>query len=172
MTQDGSFARGGQGILDRQLAEMLGEIRVVLPSATVLFAFLLTLPFSERFEALNAADRGAYFVAFLSTALAIILLIGQSAYHRLSGKPYDKARMLVTANRQAIAAIALLAIAMTAVVFLVADVMYPGRVPGPLASGVFVFAVVTWFVLPLARRSHAARTSARSNEHRSGGPEP
>jgi len=145
-------AEDEQDILDRRLAEMLAETRVILPSVTVLFAFLLTLPFSERFAALKALDRGAYFIAFLSAALAMIFLIGQSAYHRLCGKPYDKALMLATANRQAVSAIALLAISMTAVVFLVADVMYPGQVPGPLASGVLLFAVVTWFILPLIRR--------------------
>jgi hypothetical protein len=155
-----------QDILDRRLAEMLGETRVILPSVTVLFAFLLTIPFSAGFAALNALDRGAYFIAFLSAALAMIFLIGQSAYHRLCGKPYDKALMLVTANRQAIAAIVLLAISMTAVVFLVADVMYPGYVPGPLASAVLVFASATWFVLPLARRFRQDRRDASRSELR------
>jgi len=137
---------------DRRLEELLGENRVILPSVTVMFAFLLTIPFTADFSDLTRLDRGAYFVAFLATALAIVFLVGLSAYHRLRGKPYDKARMLLTANRQAIAAIALLAVAMTAVVFLVTDVMYPGRVPAYVATAVLVVALATWFVLPLVRR--------------------
>ena len=83
----------------------------------------------------------------------MILLIAQSAYHRLRGKPYNKSLMLRTAGRQAIAAIALLALVMAAVVFLVTDVLYPGFVALPLSSAVLVFALVTWFFLPLMRRA-------------------
>lgn len=76
--------------LDRELDELLAELRVVLPGVTVLVAFLLTVPFTARFQDLGPFDRATYFTAFLATALAIVLLIGESAYHRLRGQPYDK----------------------------------------------------------------------------------
>ena len=142
-----------QRILDRELEELLSEIRIVLPGVTVLFAFLLTLPFASGFQAVSRFARGAYFLAFLGAAFAMILLIAQSAYHRLRGKPYNKSLMLRTASRQAIVAIALLALVMAAVVFLVTDVLYPGFVALPLSAAVLVFALVTWFFLPLMRRA-------------------
>jgi len=158
MATDEDDPESDQHTLDRQLEELLSEIRVVLPGVTVLFAFLLSLPFASAFQAVTTPiDRAAYFVAFLGTALAMVLLIAQSAYHRLRGKPYDKALMLRTANRQAIAAIALLAVAMAAVIFVVTDVVYPGRIALPLAAGVFAFTLVTWFFLPLARRARRDR---------------
>lgn len=98
------------------------------PASRGEFAFLLTVPFAAGFGGLDPVDRAAYFVAFLGTALAIVLLIGQSAYHRMRGHPYDKGLMLRTASRQAVAALALLAVALAAVVFLVADVVYDRRV--------------------------------------------
>ena len=141
-----------QSVLDRELKELLSEIRVVLPGVTVLFAFLLTVPFTTVFASTPHQDRDAYFIAFISSALAMIFLIAQSSYHQLRGKPYDKALMLHTAKRQAVTAIALLAISMTAAVFMVADVVYPGRVAIPVTATVFSFAVILWFVLPLGRR--------------------
>ncbi len=142
----------GSKELDTRLDELSGELRVVIPGATVLFAFLLTLPFASGFADLDAADRAAYFVAFLATALAVVLLLGESAYHRLRGHPYDKGRMLRTASRQAVAALGLLAVALTAVVFLVAGVVYDRRVALVTAALVLLTAVATWFALPLSRR--------------------
>jgi hypothetical protein len=141
-----------QEILDRQLTELLGEIRVILPGATVLFAFLLTLPFSSSFSSVSLDDRLGYFTAFMTSALSIILLTAQSAYHQLRGKPYDKALMLRTASRQTLAALILLAISITSVVFLIADVVYPGWIAPPLAAAFLAFIVTLWFVLPLVRR--------------------
>ncbi|MDQ4100235.1 MAG: DUF6328 family protein [Chloroflexota bacterium] len=137
---------------DRQLEELLGELRVVLPGTTVLFAFLLTLPFTGEFSGLTAAQRLSFFIAFLSTAGALILLTGETAYHRLAGKPYDKRRMLVTASRQTVAAVALLLVALPAVIFLVSDVVYRGAVAVPVTAAAFVLAASTWVVLPLMRR--------------------
>lgn len=72
---------------NRELAELVGELRVILPGVTVLFAFLLTVPFAADFGRLGSGERVAYFVAFLATAFAIVLLLGESAYHRIHGHP-------------------------------------------------------------------------------------
>lgn len=145
-------SKAEQQKLDRELDELLAETRVILPGVTVLFAFLLTLPFTSSFQLAHARDKGAYFIAFISSALAMVLLIAESAYHRLRGKPYDKARMLRTSTRQAICAIALLAIAMTSVVFLVTDMVYGGNAALPSAVAMCAFCLALWFGLPLARR--------------------
>lgn len=147
---------------DRETQELLGELRVVLPGVTVLFAFLLSLPFTARFASLTGAQRTAFFIAFLSTALAIVFLVGEVAYHRLRGHPYDKRQMIKTVTRQTVAAVVLLGTALVAVVFFVTDVLYTGATSLPVSSAVALLAVSAWFALPLARRrrSHDDRDPA------------
>ncbi len=142
---------------DRELSELLSELRVVLPGVTVLFAFLLTVPFTARFGSLTGPQRGAYFVAFLTTATSIVFLVGEVAYHRLRGKPYDKVKMITTVTRQTVAAVALLGVALVAVVFLVSDVLYAGSVAIPLAAAIALLSLVAWFGIPLARRRRSLR---------------
>jgi hypothetical protein len=137
---------------NRELEELLSELRVILPGVTVLFAFLLTVPFAAGFGRLAPEERVAYFVAFLATAFAIVLLLGESAYHRIRGHPYDKGRLLRTATHQAGLALGLLSVALTAVVFLVTGVLYDRGASVLAAGAVFASAMGTWFLLPLIRR--------------------
>lgn len=143
--------------LDRELDELTSELRMVIPGVTVLLAFLLTVPFASGFPSLSGTERGTYFVAFLSTALAVILLLGESAYHQIRGKPYDKGLLLKTASRQAVTAQVLLAVALGAVVFLVTDVLYGSLVSAAVTAGVSALTAATWFGLPLLRRARADR---------------
>ena len=147
---------------DRELQELLGEVRVVLPGVTVLFAFLLSLPFTARFSSLTGAQRGAFFVAFLSTAVAIVFLVGEVAYHRLRRHPYDKPQMIKTATRQTVTGVVLLGTALVAVIFLVTDVLYAGAAPASVTSVVGLLTIVVWFAVPLSRRHRdgAAERSA------------
>src|SRR4051812_19684401 len=89
--------------LDRELIELLNGLRIALPGVQVLFAFLLTVPFSQRFERLTSFDRGVYFVSLLSAAVSSAMFIAPSAYHRLRFRRGDKERLIQTANHQAIA---------------------------------------------------------------------
>lgn len=146
-----------QSDLDRELDEFLGEVRVTLPAVTVLFAFLLTVPFTARFEQLTLVTRAAYFVAFITTGTAIVLLLGETGYHRLRGKPYDKQRMLRTATRQTVAALLLIAVGLSAVVYLVTTVLYGASWGAACAGFLGLLAVGTWFVLPLRRRHSAGK---------------
>jgi hypothetical protein len=89
--------------VNRELIELLNELRVALPGVQVLFAFLLTVPFAQRFGAVSDLQRAVYFVALISTAVASVLFITPTAYHRLRWREPDKEGMLFTANRLAIA---------------------------------------------------------------------
>ena len=100
--------------LDRELIELLNELRVALPGVQMLFGFLLALPFSVGFEHTSAVDRRAYFVSFLAAAAASVLLIAPSAYHRLTWRQRDKEHLLRAANVMAIAGLGCLAIAVSA----------------------------------------------------------
>ena len=137
---------------DRELRELLGELRVLLPGVTVLFGFLLTLPFTTTFSVLPADARNAYAVAFFSSAASLLFLVGESAYHRVRGKPYDKHRMIRTATRQAVTGTALLLIAVTAVVYLVTTTLYSPPAAALVGAATFVAGAGIWFALPLARR--------------------
>src|SRR3954471_13947215 len=96
--------------LDRELIELLNELRVALPGVQVLFAFLLGLPFTQRFEQIDGATEVMYVVSLVSAAAASAFLIAPSAHHRLRWRSRDKERLLRTSNRQAIAGTALLAV--------------------------------------------------------------
>ena len=133
-----------QDDLDRELSELISEIRVVLPAVTVLFAFLLTVPFSAGFDAASNVSRVAYFAAFLASAAAVVMLVGESAFHRLSGRPYDKAQLVRTASRQALAGIALLGVALAAVTFLVTDVLFQPLVAIAVTAALLLLEAVTW----------------------------
>ncbi len=138
--------------LDRELIELLNELRVALPGVQVLFAFLLTVPFSQRFGQVTNVQKHVYFAAMLTTALATVLLIAPTALHRIQWRQRDKERMLVTSNRLAIAGTIFLAVAMTCVVFLITDLLFGGLAVAlvtAIAAGLFAW---FWFALPLMRR--------------------
>lgn len=139
--------------LDRELIELLNELRVALPGVQVLFAFLLILPFSTGFRDLATYQDVVFLTSLLCTAAATAMLVAPSAYHRLRFRARDKERMIRVANGLAVAGLALVAVAMTLVVFLVTDVVFhfaAALVAGVLAGIVFA---ALWFVLPLSDRS-------------------
>jgi Family of unknown function (DUF6328) len=154
---------------DRELIELLTELRVALPGVQVLFAFLLTVPFTARFAQLGRVNRDAYFVAFISSAAASAFLIAPSAYHRLRWRQGDKERMLRVSNQLAIAGIAALAIGITAVVYLITALLY-GTLPA--VGGAIVMAGTIaglWFFLPFQHRGGRARDiSTRARDGRRG----
>jgi Family of unknown function (DUF6328) len=138
--------------LDRELIELLNELRVALPGVQVLFAFLLAVPFANGWTRVTELQRDVFFVAFLATAAASILLIAPSAYHRLRWREGDKERMLRASNALAIAGTAFLALGMTAVVFLISDLLFQAwwaALTTAVVAGAFAW---FWYGLPLTRR--------------------
>jgi Family of unknown function (DUF6328) len=143
--------------VDRELIELLNELRVALPGVQVLFAFLLILPFSQGFARVSDAQRAVYFGSFICTALATALLIAPSTYHRLQFRQKDKERLLFTANRLVIAGTALVAVATAGVVYLITDLLYevvPAAIVTGAVGGWFVW---FWYGLPLTRRGDNRR---------------
>lgn len=139
--------------VDRELIEFLNEVRVVLPGVQVLFAFLLTVPFTGTFGKIDGGGRLAYIVAFFFTAFAAALMITPTPLHRLQFRQGDKEGFLRTSNQLILAGIACLAVAMVAVVWLVAQILFTSgglaTLIGAVAAGVVV---VLWLVLPLVSR--------------------
>jgi Family of unknown function (DUF6328) len=138
--------------LDRNLAELLQELRVALPGVQVLFAFLLAVPFQQNFTKITAFQEKVYFATLLCTALSAALLISPTAYHRLTFHLQQKRELVYVSNRLSIVGLGFLALAMTGAIVLITDVLF-----GPLATAAFGIAAAAmfamlWGVLPLRRR--------------------
>jgi hypothetical protein len=138
---------------NRELIELLNELRVALPGVQVLFAFLLAIPFANGFPKLSELDRDVYFVALVSTMVSTALLITPSAYHRFVFRQHDKEQLLETSNRLTIAGLGVLAVAMTCSIFVIADFLFKR----PMTITVTVLTAVVfglfWYALPLGRRA-------------------
>lgn len=145
--------------LDQEWSELVEEHRLAMPGTQVLFAFLLVLPFQQRFEELTQNQVYVYFSALVCAAIAIVLLITPTANHRLRWRQQDKDALLVFATKTAIAATVFLAAGMAASVYLITDFLFgepaTALVTGPLAALFILF----WYGLPLFRRW---RSRARS----------
>jgi predicted membrane channel-forming protein YqfA (hemolysin III family) len=139
--------------LDRELIELLNELRVALPGVQVLFAFLLAVPFTQRFGRVTDLQEGAFFVSLFATTIGTVLLIAPSAYHRLRWRQHDKEQLLQTSNRLAIAGMICLAVAMTSAVFLVTDLVFHFPVTIAVTTTAGLAFAWFWYGLPLWRRA-------------------
>ena len=137
---------------DRNLAELLQELRVAGLGVQVLFGFLLSLPFTNKFALLIHGQRDLYLATLVLSALATALLLGPVAYHRLVFRRGHKECLLRTASMMAIGGLAVVGLAVSAAVLLVTGFVASG-LPAVLIT---VFVVCTfgilWFAFPLARR--------------------
>ena len=139
--------------VNRELIELLNELRVALPGVQVLFAFLLAVPFATGFAQTNDFQRDLFFGTLLATAISSALLIAPSAYHRMNFRERDKERMLLTSNTLALAGLVFLALAIVGAVALIADFIYGPAVPILCAGVGAVMFTGLWFVLPILRRN-------------------
>jgi hypothetical protein len=137
--------------LDRNLQELLGELRVALPGVQVLFAFLLVVPFNQRFADITSFQRSTYFVTLLCATAASACLIAPTAHHRIEFRAQDKKRIVFAATRLAIAGLALLAAAMTGAVMLITDFLYSSTTVAIVAAGVALVFLLLWFAWPIKR---------------------
>ena len=137
---------------DRNLIELLQELRVAGLGVQVLFGFLLSIPFSTRFVELTHAQRGLYVTALLLSAIATALLLAPVAYHRLVFRRHRKEQLVKDANILAILGLAAVGLAVSAAVLLVVSFVDQGATVALVALFVVCLFAVLWFVLPLARR--------------------
>ena len=139
---------------DRQLLELLNEVRVALPGAQFLFAFLLAVPFASRFASVSHRLQIVFYVCLLSTLAATILLMAPAVYHRIRWRQGNKTEVIRMAHRMFLAGMACLAVAMTTAVWFVSAFLF-GTVESLVAAAVsIVLLALTWFALPLRARAH------------------
>ena len=141
-----------QARVNRELIELLNELRVALPGVQVLFAFLLAVPFSAGYSKIEPFQRDVFFMTLVATAISTAFFIAPSAYHRWHFRKHEKEQLLGTSNIFALIGILFLAISMVGVVVLVTDVIYSQELA--IASGTFAVLLFggLWAALPLWRR--------------------
>jgi hypothetical protein len=151
--------------LNRNLDQLLQELRVVLPGVQVLFAFLLAVPFSSRFSRVDDFERNVYFVALLLSAVAVALLMAPSIHHRILFRRAQKRYLVAVGNMLTIAGMTALALATVLALVLVAHFLF-GSGAAWAAGGIsFAAFALIWYALPIERR-----ISNRHPDHEPGEP--
>ena len=144
---------------DRNLMELLQELRVAVTGVQVLFAFLMAVPFQQRFAEVTNTQEKIYFATLLLSVAATAFMIAPSAYHRLNFAQRDKRHIVDAASRLAIIGLVLLALAMTGAVTLITDFLFETGTVTVTVAGTAVLFALLWFVAPLIRRAQNTKTS-------------
>ena len=139
-------------IRDRQMIELLNELRVALPGVQILFAFLLTVPFAAGYDRITAFQKDVYYWTLIATALSTACLIAPTAAHRLRFHQRDRIWVIETANKLAIAGLAFLALAIFGAVLLITDVLYDGARVWIYSGLLGLVVLLLWFARPALRK--------------------
>ena len=142
---------------DRQLIELLNELRIALPGVQLLFGFLLTVPFAQGFKKVNSFEKNVFYATLLCTALSTVCLIAPSATHRLRFHQGDRPYVIETAHKYTIAGLVFLALAIVGALVMITDVLYKGTAVFVFPAVVALLLAAVWFVRPLARGGPKAR---------------
>jgi Family of unknown function (DUF6328) len=138
--------------IDRNLSELLQELRVAGIGVQVLFGFLLSLPFTTRFDTLSDREETLYLADVLLAALSIALLTGPVAYHRIRFRQHAKASVLRASNTMAISGLGAGALSVSGAVLLVVSVVRDGIVVWLIGAATFLVFGLLWFVFPAIPR--------------------
>jgi cation transport ATPase len=156
--QRGERTEEEQDRLNRQLMELLQEMRVAMPGVQVLFGFLLAVPFQQGFQTITSSQRMIYFGTLLAAAAATAFLIAPTAFHRLMWQQHKKPEIIRLGNIQFLAGLVALAVAMIGAVALVTDVIFKGTTLVVTVVAIGMLFAWLWFGLGLVRRMQAGRT--------------
>jgi hypothetical protein len=138
---------------DRQLLELLNELRVALPGVQILFAFLLTVPFAQGWQRVTEFQKTVFYGTLIATSISTICLIAPTATHRLRFHQSDRAYVIESAHRLTIVGLVFLGAAIVGAVLLITDVLYNGDKVWVYTTVIGVFLAVLWFVRPLVRHA-------------------
>lgn len=138
--------------LDRNTIELVNELRVAGTGVQVLFAFLLIVPFNNRWTKVTAFERYDYYVTLLCVAVAAVLLIAPSVHHRLLFRRGQKEFIVQLGSRLAVVAAAFLAVGLTGILVLISDFVFSGTAAAVVGLCSAVVVTSLWFVVPLTRR--------------------
>jgi cation transport ATPase len=134
---------------DRELIELLNELRVALPGVQVLFAFLLAVPFSRGYARVSSFEKHVFFLSLLATAVSSVFLIAPTTFHRLRWRVEDKEHIVRVGNVLAIAGLFFLAVAMVTAVLMIGDFLFGRAVGLATALSFGAFLLVLWYGIAL-----------------------
>jgi hypothetical protein len=140
--------------VDRELLELLNELRVALPGVQILFAFLLIVPFQQTMAQTTDFQRNLYFFTLIAVSVATGLLIAPAAQHRVLFRQHDKEALLHRSSRSAYAGVLVLGVAITSAVLLVVDMVFSSSQAWVAAGAVAALLLWWWVVVPFWQRSH------------------
>jgi Family of unknown function (DUF6328) len=164
--QSGDAAAGDAGTTDpdetpeqrlqREHEQLFHELRAIIPGVEVLFAFMLTVAFTERFQQLTDVQRWVYYLTFLCAGVGLLLLLAPASYHRVQFRRGDKEAMMRIANIEALTALIVISLAVAGTVFLITDLMFSTVAAAVVATSMWLMICVLWWVVPLTRRLREA----------------
>jgi Family of unknown function (DUF6328) len=137
---------------DRQMIELLNELRVALPGVQILFAFLLTVPFTQRFPRLSVFQRDVFYLTLVATTLSAACLIAPSAAHRLRFHQHEREWLIESANTMMIAGLGFLTVAIGSAFLLITDVLFNGVQVWIYSAVIWIAILGLWFGRPLYRQ--------------------
>jgi amino acid permease len=149
---------------DRNFADLLQELRVAQTGIQILFAFLLTLPFSSGFPRTTAFQKDVYIVSLLSAAFATGLIIAPVAFHRALFRQGRKPELVRYAHRMATGGLAFLVISMVSAVLLITDYLLDWPMTLVLTAVTAVFFLVFWAMIPWTRRNWITEDAEEESE--------
>ena len=138
--------------LDRNLEQLMTELRVAMPGVQLLFGFLLAVPFSQRFADVTPFQRDTYLVSLCAAGVASAFFVAPSAYHRLTFRRGEKRHLVFAANTWAIIGLVALAIAMNSAILVVADFLFDAWLATTVVGLMSALYFGLWFIVPLVRR--------------------
>ena len=141
---------------DRQMIELLNELRVALPGVQILFAFLLTVPFTQRFPKLTPFERDVFYLTLIAATLSAACLIAPSAAHRLRFHQRERTWLIESANTLLIAGLGFLAVAIGSAFLLITDVLFDGIRVWIYSGAMWVAILGLWFARPLYRQARGS----------------
>jgi predicted neutral ceramidase superfamily lipid hydrolase len=136
---------------DRQMIELLNELRVALPGVQFLFAFLLTVPFAQGFQRTTPFQRDLFYATLIATAFSTVCLIAPTATHRLRFHKNDREYIIESASTFLIAGLVFLSLAILGAIALITDYLFDSVAVWFLPVMVAVALVITWFLRPILR---------------------
>jgi Family of unknown function (DUF6328) len=151
---------------DRNLVELLQEVRVVQTGVQILFGFLLTVAFQPKFEKLSSFQRADYFGTLVAAATTLIMLTAPTSWHRILFRQGDKEHLVEIANRFTVIGLAAMGFTMVGVVILLSDIAFAPAVTLLITAAAVTACSILWYLMPLARRRELRRGSSLPDSHR------
>jgi hypothetical protein len=151
---------------DRNLVELLQEVRVVQTGVQILFGFLLTIAFQPKFAKLSSFQKGVYLGTLVAAATTLIMLTAPSSWHRLLFHKGDKEHLVKIANRFTVLGLAAMGLTMAGVVMLLSDLAFPTWLTVLVTAAAVLACSVLWYAMPLARRRSLRGRTSLPDSHR------